>query len=181
MHPYRMQKLISERGKDKVVNIRSRNSIQQTVTKLERSGLIEASSTEREGSYPQRTVYALTSAGRSELLDGLHRLLSTPAREFPLFPAALSFMSVTTVESAASMLRLRREELGRRVAEQSAAMKKAEEYLPPVFLIEEDYMLSIQKAEIAWIERTLRAMETGSLSWDTTELLGHGQHDRPGR
>lgn len=172
MHPYRMQKLIGERGKEKVVNIRSRNSIQQTVTRLVRTGLIEATGTERDGKHPQRTVYALTSAGRAGLFDSLHRLLATPAREFPLFPAALSIMAVTSVESAARMLRLRREELVQRVAEQSASTKKARLALHQIFLIEEDYMIAMQRAEIAWLDRTLRAMESGALSWDTAELIG---------
>jgi DNA-binding PadR family transcriptional regulator len=40
-HPYRVQKLIRERGKDRVVNVRQRGSVYQTLGRLERLGLIE--------------------------------------------------------------------------------------------------------------------------------------------
>ncbi|MBN9135172.1 MAG: helix-turn-helix transcriptional regulator, partial [Phyllobacterium sp.] len=42
MHPYRMQQLIKERGKDEVINVTQRASLYQTVNRLEREGLIAA-------------------------------------------------------------------------------------------------------------------------------------------
>lgn len=42
MHPYRIQQLIRERGKDEVVNVRQRASIYQAIDRLERDKLIEA-------------------------------------------------------------------------------------------------------------------------------------------
>ncbi|WP_280358660.1 PadR family transcriptional regulator [Nocardia otitidiscaviarum] len=178
MHPYRMQRLITERGKDKVVNIGSRNSIAQTVARLERAGLIEVRGAERDGGYPQRTIYALTDAGRTELLESLHRLLATPAREFPLFPAALSLMAITTVEATTRLLRLRREELARRVAQESETMAAAAERLPRVLLIEDDYRVALLHAEIAWLDRTLRDLGNGDLSWDTGQLVRQSRETR---
>lgn len=40
MHPYRMQQLIKERGKDEVINVRYRNSIYQTIDRLHRDRAI---------------------------------------------------------------------------------------------------------------------------------------------
>ena len=34
MHPYRMQQLIKERGKDEVINVRQRASLYQTIDRL---------------------------------------------------------------------------------------------------------------------------------------------------
>lgn len=40
LHPYRMQRLIKERGKDEVINVTQRASLYQTIQRLEREGLI---------------------------------------------------------------------------------------------------------------------------------------------
>ena len=60
MHPYRMQQLIKERGKDEVINVRQRASLYQTIERLLRSGLIAIKEVEREEKWPERTIYELT-------------------------------------------------------------------------------------------------------------------------
>ncbi|WP_433328401.1 PadR family transcriptional regulator [Spirillospora sp. CA-294931] len=170
-HPYRMHKLISERGKDEVVNVRSRNSVQQTVQRLERDGLIEAAGTEREGAYPPRTVYAITETGRRALLDSLYRLLATPAREYPAFSAALSFMAIASAETAARLLRERRGALARDVDRRSGPTERAARTLPAILLIEDDYSLAMRRAEIAWLDRTIAAIDAGDLAWDPQRLI----------
>ncbi|WP_019854474.1 PadR family transcriptional regulator [Actinopolyspora mortivallis] len=171
MHPYRMHKLITERGKDRVVNIRSRNSIQQIVNRLERNGLIAATDTERSGNYPPRTRYTLTEVGREELFDSLRRLLSTPAREFPAFPAALSFLAVLPPSTAAELLRGRRAELVELVGRESTETERASERLPAVLLIENDYVIAMHRAEIEWLDHTVEALDSGRLTWDPQELI----------
>src|SRR5690242_21070427 len=89
MHPYRMQALIKERGKDHVANVAQRNSVYQTIDALERAGLIEVASTERDENRPERTIYQETALGRTTLVEWLRTVLSTPAKSFPDFPAAL--------------------------------------------------------------------------------------------
>ncbi|PRX48982.1 hypothetical protein B0I33_10314 [Prauserella shujinwangii] len=42
---------------------------------------------------PERTVYALTDAGRRELRDWLRELVGTPEHEYPRFVAALSLIA----------------------------------------------------------------------------------------
>lgn len=171
MHPYRMHKLIQERGKDEVVNIRSRNSIQQTVNRLEREGLIEENGTEREANYPSRTIYAITDTGRAAVLDSLRRLLSSPAREYPSFPAALAFLTLMSPRRATELLRARRDELAELTTRKKTATKHAAERLPRIFLIEDDYTITMRQAEIAWLDRTIEAMESGDLTWNTQELI----------
>src|ERR1700730_3131279 len=90
MHPYRMQTLIKQRGKDLVANVAQRNSVYQTIDALQRAGLIESRGTSREERRRERTVYEAAGEGRQALRSGVRRGLSTPAREFPEFPAALS-------------------------------------------------------------------------------------------
>src|ERR1700721_886577 len=92
MHPYRMQTLIKQRGKDQVANVAQRNSVYQTIDALRRAGLIEIRETSRQERRPERSVYEATDEGRHALQSWVRAGLSTPAREFPEFPAALSVL-----------------------------------------------------------------------------------------
>src|SRR5579862_1024856 len=92
MHPYRMQALIKERGKDEIANVAQRNSVYQTIAALRRAKLIAVRETSRQERRPERTVYEVTEEGRRTLGRWMRIALSTPAREFPDFPAALSLM-----------------------------------------------------------------------------------------
>src|SRR6185436_7044947 len=94
MHAYRMQQLIKERHKDDVVNVAQRNSVYQTLDRLLRDELIKVRETTRDENRPERTVYEITDAGRETLDHWMWAMLSTPAREFPEFPAALAHMLV---------------------------------------------------------------------------------------
>src|SRR2546423_668619 len=100
MHPYRMQQLLKERGKDEVINVGERASIYQTIDRLRREGLVTVVQTARDEKRPERTVYQLTEEGRETTRDWLREMLSTPAREFPAFPAALAFLPLLTPEDA---------------------------------------------------------------------------------
>ena len=99
MHPYRMQALIKERGKDQIANVAQRNSVYQTIAALSRAGLITIRETSRDERWPERTVYEVTEEGRRTLRlwlrtvldfqqgitaaldagDGLRAVLHTPA------------------------------------------------------------------------------------------------------
>src|SRR6516225_3740215 len=83
MHAYRMQKLIRQRGKDRVVNVRARASLYQTIERLVRLGLVEARETVRNAGYPDRIIYAITPAGRAAMEEWLRAMLRTTGGEFP--------------------------------------------------------------------------------------------------
>src|SRR3954468_20490618 len=88
MHPYQMQQLIKERGKDEVINVRQRASLYQTIERLLRDGLIDVRETTRAENRPERTVYALTELGRETMCGWEREMLASPEQEFPDFPAA---------------------------------------------------------------------------------------------
>src|SRR5580693_2683022 len=92
MHPYRMQTLIKQRGKDKIANVAQRNSVYQTIDALLRGSLIKVRETSQKEGYPEHTVYEATDVGRDALRSWIRAGLSTPAREFPEFPAVLSVL-----------------------------------------------------------------------------------------
>src|SRR6185503_11676947 len=118
MHPYRMQTLIKQRGKDQVANAAQRNSVYQTITALQRAGLIAARETTRGDNRPERTVYEATPEGRRTLREWVRNGLATPAREFPEFPAVLATLyGPDDTDDFADLLRARVEALIPRVAD----------------------------------------------------------------
>src|SRR5215475_6687713 len=63
-HVYGLQKQLEQQGKDRVVNVRARASLYQTLERLQRLGLVEVQETVRREGYPERVIYAITEAGR---------------------------------------------------------------------------------------------------------------------
>ena len=163
MHAYRMQQLIREREKQDVVNVAQRNSIYQTIERLRRDELIRVAETRREEGRPERIVYALTPAGRRTLDGWLAEALATPAREFPEFPAALSFLSILPPEEAARRLDQRADAIEARLREREAALAGVR--LPRLFLIEDEYQLTVLRAELDWVRRLVADLRSGTLTW----------------
>src|SRR2546423_7709131 len=91
MHPYEMKSKMKERGHDQVVKIKG-GSIYDTVERLEAGGFIKSQETSREGRRPERTVYAITEAGREETRDWLSGGGSEPGYEYPPFAAGLALV-----------------------------------------------------------------------------------------
>ena len=163
MHAYRMQQLIREREKQDVVNVAQRNSIYQTIERLRRDELIRVAETRREEGRPERIVYALTPAGRRTLDGWLAEALATPAREFPEFPAALSFLPILPPEEAARRLDQRADAIEARLREREAALAGVR--LPRLFLIEDEYQLTVLRAELDWVRRLVADLRSGTLTW----------------
>jgi DNA-binding PadR family transcriptional regulator len=163
MHPYEMATTMRSRGKHESIRL-NYGSLYTVVQSLERSGLIEAQETEREGRRPERTVYRLADAGRMELVDWLSELLSTPAKEFTQFEAGLSLMPCLPPEDAASLLEERVRKLDFELtAERSVLDKAREQGLPRLFLIEAEYRLMLREAELEWVKELAGAVRSGRL------------------
>src|SRR5215469_16478360 len=111
LHPYAMQRLLREWGKDGVVNVGQRANLYKTIRRLLQAGLIAVRHTERDQQYPERTVYELTEAGSQATVDWLAEMLTLPRDEFPQFPAALSFMMLLPPDDATAFLAQRAEKL----------------------------------------------------------------------
>jgi DNA-binding PadR family transcriptional regulator len=168
MHPYRMQTLIKQRGKDQVANVAQRNSVYQTIDALERAGLIAVRETSRDENRPERTVYEATAAGRQALRDWVRTGLSTPAREFPEFPAVLSTLyGPDGSTDFADLLRKRVEALEPRLEE----LQQTYPGLPRLFLLENEYMAAVARAEIKWLRGVIADLEAGRLDYPTEAEL----------
>src|SRR5215212_5642202 len=116
MHPYRMQRLIKDRGKDEVINVAQRASLYQTISQLLRAGLIAFWETERQEGFPERTVYKVTDKGHETAVVWLRDMLATPAQEFPDFPAAVSLLPLLSPDDALTQLEQRAGRLSEQIS-----------------------------------------------------------------
>jgi DNA-binding PadR family transcriptional regulator len=166
MHPYRMQVLIKERGKDLVANVAQRNSIYQAIEGLARAGLIAVRETERDENRPERTIYEITAEGRRTLQVWLHTMIAEPAREFPDFPAALSFAMMLEPGDLRAQLEARATALEARIAMLEAPVGQ----IPRLFLLETEYLAAVAKAELAWVREVIADLKSKKLTWSEAWL-----------
>jgi DNA-binding PadR family transcriptional regulator len=171
LHPYGLQRLIRQWGKDAVVNVGGRASLYKTIARLERAGLVAVRQTERDQSFPERMVYELTDAGRRQGREWLEDMLAAPRNEFARFPAALSFAMLLgpgdllrLLERRAAALRQRAAELDRELGEHAQ--------LPRVTLIEVEYGRAVVGAELDWLEAVAADLRSGALTWSREDPAG---------
>lgn len=173
MHPYQMATVLRERGKDRDMTIKW-GTLYTVVANLEKHGFITATESARSGGRPERTVYAITDAGRAEMTDWVRELLANPDREPLPFTSALSVMPVLGPDEVIALLRQRAETLAARIAEQRATLAALP--LPRLFLIEAEYELAVSDAELAWTRELIGELTGGMLPdvdwWRTFHQTG---------
>ena len=173
MHPYRMQQLIKERGKDQVINVQRRASLYQTINQLLKAGLIAVRETARDEGFPERTIYELTGQGRRAAIGWMREMLSTPTQEFPEFPAAISLLPLLTPDDAAHQLGLREVRLAAQIAGIDEAIEKYVHGLPRLFLLEEEYVRAVLEAELKWVRGLIADLRHGEITWTEDWVRAH--------
>jgi DNA-binding PadR family transcriptional regulator len=163
-HVYGLQKLFEQQGKNRVVNLRSRASLYQTIERLVKLGLVEVEETARREGYPDRIVYAITDAGRQAAREWLREMLSTTGGEFPEFIAAVSILFGLAPEDAQAQLELRADKLAAELAETETQLA-ANPGLPRLFLLEEEYRRAVLGAEVSWLRGVIDDLRGGRLTW----------------
>jgi len=164
MHPYEIALTLRHRGKQESIKL-NYGSLYSVVDSLERRGWIASHETEREGRRPERTVYELTGAGETELVDWLSELLAIPAKEYTQFEAGLSLMAGLAPDEVERLLRRRIQLL----TEEIKNMKEldamvSEEKLPRLFRIESEYVQMLREAELAWVTKLAEEIASGALA-----------------
>ena len=179
MHPYELARTLRENGDERSIKF-SHGSLYMVVQQLARAGLIAEQATSREGQRPERTVYALTDAGRTEFRDWLSELIGQPAREYPRFIAALSLIAALPPSEAVSLLRHR---LGRLAAERAAIRSligtALAQGVPELFLVEEEYRLSLLAAETDFVEELIEKITDPQAGWGAMWAQFHGESGPP--
>nr|WSX53859.1 PadR family transcriptional regulator [Streptomyces sp. NBC_00974] len=183
LHPYGIQRLVKDWGKEQVVNVKQRASLYRTIERLNGDGLIAVRETERDQQYPERTVYEVTDAGRETARAWLEEMLCAPKQEFPEFPAALSNLLLLTPEEMAHVLERRADALAEKVDELEAAMAaEVDRGLPRITRLETEYLRAVTAAELEWVRTVADDLRTGVLAWskDQLDALAAGATETPG-
>jgi len=169
LHPYGIQRLIKQWGKDQVVNVSQRVSLYRTIDRLHAAGLVSIAETERDQQYPERTIYQITDAGRAATREWLEEMLAVPKQEFPEFPAALSHVVMLTPQETLTLLE-RRETLLAAIHQGLAAGLETTADMPRVISLEAEYVLATATAQLAWVRSVIDDLRTGRLSWTEEKL-----------
>ncbi|SNT33013.1 DNA-binding transcriptional regulator, PadR family [Asanoa hainanensis] len=189
MHPYEMASLMKARGKEHDMEIKW-GSLYRVVENLVKHGFVEAVQSERQGGRPERTVYRITDAGRTELVDWTRELVAVPARRPGPFTAGLSVLAVLAPSDVAALLGRRADLLAAEIALFERELAGYD--VPRLFLVEGEYELAMRRAELAWVrgfraeitEGTLPGVadwrayhETGELPPAVAELVARGKEE----
>ncbi|MEU6419448.1 PadR family transcriptional regulator [Streptomyces spiralis] len=166
LHPYGIQRLIKQWGKDQVVNVGQRAGLYRTIERLRAAGLITVGHTERDQQYPERTVYEITASGRTVTRQWLEQMLAVPKQEYPEFPAALSYVLMLTPSEAQEILQQRIDHLERtRAALDTTLAAETERGLPRVSTLELEYLRTVTEAEEQWLRSVVQDLASGHLTW----------------
>jgi DNA-binding PadR family transcriptional regulator len=176
LHPYGIQRLIKQWGKDQVVNVEQRTSLYRTIERLLAAGLIAVRETGRDPGYPERTVYEITDAGRRTARRWLEEMLAEPRQEYPEFPAALSHVLMLKPSELTEVLERRAQRLTAALdALDANAAAEAGHGLPRIAMLETEYQRAVLAAEARWVTQILGELRSGELSWSREELLAFAE------
>ncbi|MEV8377286.1 PadR family transcriptional regulator [Kribbella sp. NPDC056861] len=175
MHPYEISTMLKSRGKGMSIKL-NYGSLYSVVGALEKAGFIEAVETVRDGNRPEKTVYAITAAGRAEFDDWLAELLGKPEREFSQLEAGLAYLPAFSPDRVVELLDQRVKGLVAEVEQLEAAHESMTSMkLPRIFWVESEFRLALVQAELTYVRRLARAIRTdgleGSGFWRQTHQL----------
>ncbi|MER8011964.1 PadR family transcriptional regulator [Streptomyces sp. NPDC094149] len=162
MHPYEIAQTLRRQGKDTSTKI-NYGSLYTVVQNLQKHGFVEVTDVERQGNRPERTVYGLTAAGRQEVTEWLSDLLAVPAKEYPVFESALSFLGAVHPDEVVRLLKERLTTLEVEAASSRGALEKLYESVPRLFLVEVEYRLHMVEAEAQWVRGFVEEIGNGGL------------------
>jgi DNA-binding PadR family transcriptional regulator len=165
MHPYELGRTLRDHDDARSVKY-NHGSLYMVVQQLAKAGFIVEQETTRAGQRPERTVYALTDAGRQELRDWLRELVEEPQHEYPHFVAALSLIATLPPNEVVELLGRR---LGRLATQRAEIRHLIDSTLAagvhPLFLVEEDYRLALLDAESVFVERFIERINHPETGW----------------
>jgi DNA-binding PadR family transcriptional regulator len=170
MHPYQMQTLLRERHKDEILALK-KGSLYHAIGRLVRAEFILAKAISRNGRRPERTTYAITAAGRKELVRALRQIVAVPKRESSEFMAAMSFLLHLTPAEAIRCLEERSHLLEQQLAVLTSSLAGAAERVARINLVESEYLVALLKAELAWILKLVAEMRSDKFTWDLKTIL----------
>ena len=165
MHPYELSRTLRDNGDARSIKF-NHGSLYMVVQQLAKAGFIAEQETSREGQRPERTVYAITDAGRREVRDWLSQLIGQPDHEYPHFVAALSLVAALPPGEVVPLLHHRLEALaGQRAEIQAMIDGSLDQGVPELFLVEEEYRLALLDAESSFVTKFIGQITDPETGW----------------
>ncbi|HYZ51930.1 MAG TPA: helix-turn-helix transcriptional regulator [Streptosporangiaceae bacterium] len=178
LHPYEMRQRIRVQHIDQVMKV-TQGTLYSTVERLAEAGLITPVETSREGRRPERTVYAITDAGRDQMLDALRGTLLRPSPEYRRLAMALSFVSALEPAEVAELLEHRSVEVEAKLSGLNTTLDAALKHgLPRVHMIETEYLAALERAELDWLRAAVEDIRDGRITWPASPA-GPERHADP--
>ena len=154
MHGHQLRQLAEKEHVDEWTDI-SVGSLYGALKRLAAEGLIEEVRVEREGSYPERQVWGITTVGRIALgklrYDGLTQIV---VRADP-FDLAVSRLDLTKLGEVPVILQNRLAQLRVALAQDEAKIDSISRYLTPLELVVMAHRTDHLRADITWHEKLL--------------------------
>ena len=140
--------------------------------------LIAAHDAVREGRRPERTVYAITGAGRREIVDWLTELVGTRSRSTPQFEAALSLIAALPPDEVIDLLGARRPADAESVGTDTEMRQLAKQDLPELFPIEWEYT-GAAPCRDGFVDGLIDRLRAGTLDGVDVWRRTHGTGELP--
>jgi DNA-binding PadR family transcriptional regulator len=172
MHPYEMASTLKERSKESSIRL-NYGSLYTIIEQLLREKFIAVKETIREGKRPEKTIYEITTEGRTETTVWMRELLSNPVKEYPQYEAALSLLPLLPPDEVEKFLEIRLGLLKNTLDKIKEGFRMCEEIkLPRLFSIEGEYFEAITLAEYKFTENLLSDIrdDVGGLSSNWKKL-----------
>jgi len=167
MHPYEIAATLRMRHAEGSMKIRY-GSLYTVIERLQRECLVTVKEIVRDGRRPERTIYEITTAGQERMRTWLRDLIEIPVKEYPKFEAALSLLPAVPPAEAVALLKARSRRLGAMAEEIRALIEVVTKTVEPLFLVENEYRLTLVEAERQFIDDFLRRIaedQTYTRAW----------------
>ncbi|MFW0797460.1 PadR family transcriptional regulator [Gordonia sp. CPCC 205515] len=165
MHPYEMFQTTVERREDRLAKFRP-GTMYHTVDRLASQGLIEVYDVQREGNRPERTVYAITDAGRTALGDSLEQILARHPVEYPELYLALSeahgLPRMRVIDLLGERLDAMRTDLAEIVEATDAARAQGQ---AEMFYLDAGCRIATMRTQIDWLDDLVDRLKNSTIDW----------------
>ena len=172
MHPYEMAATLRERRKESSIRL-NYGALYAVIEQLVREKFIAVREILKEGKHPAKTVYELRAVGEAELIDWMRELVSSPAKEYPMFEAAISLLPVLPPEEVIELLEIRIGLLEKTIDQiDEEELKCRAMKLPRLFSLESEYYKAMTLAEYEFSKELLSDLkhDAGKLRSGWTEM-----------
>ena len=164
MHPYEMSAVMRQRDLSSAIKL-NQSSLYSVIEALQREGWIVPVETQREGRYPERTIYTTTEAGRAEFADWLRSLIQRAPTEYTQFAAGLTFLGHLSPAEVATLLQEHAHSLQEQISSVRSLIEKTRQLgVDRLFLVEDAYTLTLLEARLAFVQQLIQEINDGTLT-----------------